>query len=1214
MKTKLTKILGVVLSLALLSSLAMIAVPVSAAGDPDVVNEWENLNMPMLNRWTDVKLIEQAEDGTIFISVAQYFPGDIESITGSYTWDVNGPGDAAYQTWTATGDWDWWWDPGSDGTYGIAIRYYDSPYLFDFTGTLTIDWEGSGDATLSISGMIYDTMGTSLSGTSDHSGTITSGSVDFYKGYVDFDTIVHSGLGTWTYYGLFASESMYKSADGYMWEDTCISGGGEITAIEPSDNYSEDETVYVAIDTSFGTPPSVSALGWTTIYRCTDAADEDVVPGTMGEISAGESGTRDANYVYSLDSYYDGDDVWLLAATNIDVFAIPDDNGLTTVWTDMELSQTLGGNYSDDSAGPETGGVVVFKSMFAPDFASSGVIWALYWDMFNTNGYGLIARSSGSTTWGTVITPEIIDAGGNPAKTQCDMEFEADYSSNANPDLVAALSFWGPTSADDIYSIECNFYGAPGDITPFDVDPGDRADFCSVEVSGNMFVAGIFDMSEPTTEVWYSHNDGITWNEATKNPTGRAYETCNLLWSTAGSSAGAIFAATGGQQSGLSISEDDGVNWTQIAFIDDDIASIRDLAFDPTSTSALMVTSNSASAPWPNDSLWKTSDVTAEFPQWQRVFCEDFNTNINFNNIEYSMDGTAVMVFDRWAEEIFRSSDGAMSFVPFKSTAAWGDINDWAIYDSSSVYAACDNGFWSTAVVGSDLTGVTLVSVALQTGFDPDDPDNGVLVVGDDSGNVYVSYNAGDDIEAPVNVDATSWPVHVAFGSDNTLYLTEGDDVYYAEIGATNVEVDTGNILGGTSEPLSDWYVDIEVASDDDGDIVYALNNDADMARYLVGDYNYGGDEPEWDIVWNFGGSTHELWVTSGSNTAWTIDTSGDDTVNLIDDTLTGPVTGLSFSDIGPFSFVVSWDAMTGATDYEIVVYLEEDSSVWADAFVDTNSFDVADEWGPWALPDATEYIVQVRVNNDGSSSIGNEIEYSRWSAAGSVMTDYYMTPPIPTNPAQGADEVSLTPSFGWSMVKYAVTYTFELSDDPTFSSLIDSVAVTTTAYSYVGDGLDYDSDYYWRVRAVAPNGTTGPWSTYTETYFHIDLIDTYGYLFWYYIGPIDGLFEWISGAISNFHTEEEEFPPVTVEPQPTPTIDFNPTIEIPEITLPAMPDITIEPPAVTVPITSTVTTVNPVIELPDQPTPVYIWAIVAIGAVLTIAVIILIIRTRRVV
>jgi len=1117
MKSKIIKILGVVLSLALLSSMAIIAIPVSAAGDPDIINAWETMTTPS-GVDADVEIITQAEDGTIFISV-------------------------------------------------------------------------------------YDEVG-----------------------------------GNW---------DMYKSADGYAWVPTCIMNQDTaITAIECSDDYTADETVYVAIDTSDPDANPATYDGHTTIYRCTGTAASGVTPGTLGQISAGEHGTANASYVYSIDSNYDGADVWLLVATDIDVYAIPDDNGLTTVWTDMDLSETLGGGtgagdgYADGPGDISMyPGVEVFKAMFAPDFDSTGVIWAVYYDEFTdvsltntaaTYGYGLIARSSGSTLWGTVITPVIVfDVGsGDQARSHCDVEFADDYSSDplmGSANLYAALSFRFSGLTDDIYSIECDFYGNPASVTPFSVNGG-GIDFCSLEVSGNLLIAGVYDYGLTTTEVWVSLNNGITWNMATKNPTGESSYTCNLLISTAGSSAGAFFAGTGGDQSALSISEDDGDTWNQIAFIDNDIDSIDDMAFDPTSTSAAMITQDTGDGTW---SLWKTDDVTTAAPPWQRTLCTGYSTTIvQFDLVEYSMDGTVAMLYDDSVDRIYRSSDDLQTFVNWKSTAAWGTINRWVIYDSSSVYAACSasapglGGFWSTAVVGSDLTGVNLRSIAIQTGFDPDDADNSVLVVGDNSGNVYVSFDAGDNLEAPVSVDATSNPVYVAFDNDNNLYIAEGDDVYIAAIGATNIVVSAA-VIGGAREPFSDpWITDIDVSADN---TLYVLSEDADVARYLIDDVNYEGRESRWDIAWNFGGPTSELWITSGSNTAWTID-FGNVQVNLLDDTLTGQVTGITFSDVGPFSFTVSWDEMEGATDYQVRIYLEGDTDDWLTTFIDDNVLDLADYYGAtYILTPATDWIVEVRVNNGVEYysddtwmypyPIGQEIEKSRWSAAADVMTDYYMTMPIPTNPSQGADEVSLTPSFGWSAVNYAVTYKIQLSDDPEFDSLIDSVSVTTTAYSYVGDGLDYDSDYYWRVQAVAPNGTTSEWSTYTETYFAITLPDDLIYSIFWSMGPVDGLFDWVSGAISNFHTEEEEFAPVTVEPAPTPTIIL-PTpvvnVNIPEITI---PDITVNPPAVTVNLpTPTVTSVTNLIDMPDQDTPVYIWLIVAIGALLTIAVIVLIIRTRRVV
>ena len=73
------------------------------------------------------------------------------------------------------------------------------------------------------------------------------------------------------------------------------------------------------------------------------------------------------------------------------------------------------------------------------------------------------------------------------------------------------------------------------------------------------------------------------------------------------------------------------------------------------------------------------------------------------------------------------------------------------------------------------------------------------------------------------------------------------------------------------------------------------------------------------------------------------------------------------------------------------------------------------------------------------------------------------------------------------------------------------------------------------------------------------------------------------------------------------------------DITLPA-PQVTVIPPAITVDVPPVVTVTQaavPTLTLPvaeDPGTPAYIWVIVGIGALLTIAVIVLIIRTRRVV
>ena len=1246
MKNRISKILGVVMAIAMLASIMVVGpAAASAAGNPAVINSWENLTLPTTDENTDVILLTQAEDGTIYAAVKHwFFPGVFNiAVTGgslTATLDANSPATSATVNINATGAWTW--DAGEDlgyGTYNIYVDETDVQLL----GTLTVT---PGLDTIALSGTI--------TGSNLPDGTITSttGTITFsgVEGTAP-GSVVLAGLafsGTATILGTPVADftpintllntnwetsptySMVKSSDGYAWEKTCISvSPDEITAIECSDNYNVDKTVYVAVDTDVTGPSDA------IIYRCTNAAATTVHADEFGPIFAvAGGGTTYVAHIYSLDTYYDGNVVWLMAATDIDVFAIPDDRGLTTIWTDMQLSETLGGAFVDTVAG---GGVEVFKAMFAPDYAQYGFIWALYLDNKNgagttaTNGYGLISRKTGSTVWGNVITPEVISAGTSAAKSTCDLEFAADYNSMSNPNLYAALNFAGYHAEDDVYAIECSFYGAHGSITQFDVDGGtlatDRVDFCSLEVDGSVLIASALDYGfapGTNTEVWYSLNDGVTWELAAKNPTGEMNKYTPLLISKYGTTDGLAFIGTGGEQSAISISADNGDTWNQIAYIDDTLKLATDIAFDPTSTAAALVTENYDGTPL--SSLWKTADVTARYPQWQRTLCEGFSTTIgSFDLIEYSNDGTVAMLYDGVANRIYRSSNDLQTFANWKNTATWGFINDWVIYDSATVYAATSTGFWSTAVVGSDLTGVALYSVAIQTGFDPDNAAMSVIIAGDNDGNAYVSVDAGDNFVTGFNIDGSTDPVSVAFDSENVAYFATTDEVYSALVSDTGMLYNT--IAGHTVYAALDWglddfgmpaitgdtLVDIAISSDD---TIYVIDADGDMARYLLYDINH----TEWDQARDsVDGTVDELWLTEGSYTAWTLDLDNL-AVALLDDTLTPAVSGVNVSNIGPFSAVITWNNLTGATDYELDFYAYNEATGLYELVTGYTGVVSASVGATTSvmvpLMDSTEYKVYVRANNEGATTdyIADEVELSRWGTD-SFMTLYYMETPKPTNPAQGTDGTTLNPTFGWSSVPNAVSYTFQLSLTPDFTSIIENVSVATTGHTYAGDALTYNTAYYWRVQAVGPDNTVSKWSTYTENYFSVTLEE---FLAGMDIGSVMGFFRngdlvfyWTSGAVSSFNTildpDNYQSDLTVTETQTTTnvtTTQTNPTYTIP------VPEFTVTVPAPQ----TTVTTITNVVEIPDKATPAYIWAIVAIGALLTIAVIVLIIRTRRVV
>ncbi len=174
---------------------------------------------------------------------------------------------------------------------------------------------------------------------------------------------------------------------------------------------------------------------------------------------------------------------------------------------------------------------------------------------------------------------------------------------------------------------------------------------------------------------------------------------------------------------------------------------------------------------------------------------------------------------------------------------------------------------------------------------------------------------------------------------------------------------------------------------------------------------------------------------------------------------------------------------------------------------------------------------------------------------------------PLIVAPKGGADDISLTPTFAWSGVAGADGYAFEFSDNAYFvaplAEMFGDSRLIVTAYAYVVE-LDYSTAYYWRVKAV--NGS------FTDVPYELDYYDEES--------------PWVSSV---FITMDEPVEPTDIILEPADII-----LE--------QPDIVIEIPNIIVPLPA---------ETPI--TPSWIYVIIGVGAVLVIALIVLIVRTRRV-
>ncbi len=182
---------------------------------------------------------------------------------------------------------------------------------------------------------------------------------------------------------------------------------------------------------------------------------------------------------------------------------------------------------------------------------------------------------------------------------------------------------------------------------------------------------------------------------------------------------------------------------------------------------------------------------------------------------------------------------------------------------------------------------------------------------------------------------------------------------------------------------------------------------------------------------------------------------------------------------------------------------------------------------------------------------------------------------PVLAAPNVGAEDVSLTPTFAWGTVPGADGYYFQLADNAYFAAPRvkldgDQGRLPVTAYHYVTE-LDYSDSYYWRVKAVSGTVAAG--------------------------NLAEG--DWVYGVFGTI-AEPEEAPAEVWMCSEGLTFDTREALEAHLATAAAHQPV--EAPDIIVPLPA---------ETPI--TPAWIYAIIGVGAVLVIAVIVLIVRTRRV-
>jgi subtilisin family serine protease len=92
------------------------------------------------------------------------------------------------------------------------------------------------------------------------------------------------------------------------------------------------------------------------------------------------------------------------------------------------------------------------------------------------------------------------------------------------------------------------------------------------------------------------------------------------------------------------------------------------------------------------------------------------------------------------------------------------------------------------------------------------------------------------------------------------------------------------------------------------------------------------------------------------------------------------------------------------------------------------------------------------------------------------VLNVYQDIPQVPTlsTPLDGADAISVTPSFSWSSLEQSTYYRLEVSIDVAFEQIVYAVDVQEASHS-IPTWLKHNQEYYWRVSAGNDCGLSTP-------------------------------------------------------------------------------------------------------------------------------------------
>ncbi len=833
-------------------------------------------------------------------------------------------------------------------------------------------------------------------------------------------------------------------------------------------------------------------------------------------------------------------------------------------------------------------GYDVYAVAFSPNYPVDRQLAAVVTDETDT----LITYQVGSSGWGATTGTARLnrDNAATPAPVavadSAAIAFPANYNaSGAQGTQMHYVAIDTGSGNGDVYRINCVTGPAASVATDLNIGYADgqsNTDVTGLAVTGDSTHATILAGAASSALTYFSADGGMTWMRSRREPTGGSQTFVLLAPDFA--SGGTAYAGTSGSDSAFSISHDKANTWHQIGLIDTAISTIVDLSPSPAlnqETMLFMLTFGSS-----NHSLWRSLDGGTT---WARILSGSPATVDSLALVALSPEyGTGSQVVylagsSNGITTVWKSPDNGETFTGrFALDPATGNpitIDTWAIandttlflgsFDGSNgrVYRTCNSG--TSYSTGAWAGNQSLHSIALS----PDYQQDKTLLVGNTNGGIYYSTDDGISFQ-PLPADAATPPltglVTVAFDPNftgkQTVYAASSTADYGLYRFVIGSSTDWENIDG--TLPDGSMLSQIRVSSTG---TFYASNTRADGGMERCFDPTFPLS-PTFETVTrglSDGATLSGLWQQD--NRLWSIDTANVKLMTFTD-SLDTPV--LLSSPAGQASGIgvltnhaiqnvsLEWKPLRGATSYQWQLDYDTDFSAVPGGFEGTTR---ASSVHLPALEPATTYYWRVRTSAPVSSP---------WSARWSFTTglDSQVVPLKPESPEAGAENAPVRPIFQWAAVTGADAYELMVARDADFTSpsitKLAPYALSTTAWQ-CDVTLDYETTYYWKIRAISAT-THGDWS-----------------------------------SVAAFTTESAPSLPAPEAPSPSPAPSVTRIVPIPAPGVPTK----LTPPAPIPP--------PPQVTAPPQVPVIPTWTVYVIGAllltiILTLAIMLILVLTLR--